>query len=52
MYCDMMTEIINQVALKPHTGPERDEVRENCIMKSFMICTAHRLLFRWSHQEE
>ena len=37
MYCDMMTEIINQVALKPHTGPERDEVRENCIMKSFMV---------------
>jgi hypothetical protein len=29
-------------------GPERDEVRgsgENCIKRSFMVCTAHQIFF-------
>jgi hypothetical protein len=45
----MMTQIVNQVALKPHNGPEREEKEkagENCIMKSFMICTAHKYIIQ------
>jgi hypothetical protein len=30
-------------------GPERKEARENCIMRSFIMCTAHQILF-YSHQ--
>jgi len=30
----------------------RLRVFKYCIMRSFMICTAHQILFRWSNQEE
>jgi len=31
---------------------EREEVIENCIMRSFMFYTVHQALKRWSDQEE
>jgi len=32
-------------------GPDRNGVIGDCIMESFIICTTHWRLFRWSNQE-
>jgi len=36
-------------------GPKRDELTgsgKNYIMRSFMICTPHSILFGWSNKKE
>jgi len=52
---ELSKKVFEKRVLKNIFGHKRDEVTGgggDCIMRSFMICTAHQILFGWSNQEE
>jgi hypothetical protein len=50
MWEELRLRVSENGVLRKKSGPKRDEV--NYIMRSFMICTAHQMLFERSNREE
>jgi len=39
-------ECVDNSVLRKHDSGE------DCVMRSFIICTAHQILFKWANKEE